>query len=322
MRAIAARFFFCVLLYAVVPHIPMDSRGGQGLRSGSGQSGGTLASASLFAVVVAVLVAVLGAAGCAPSLATLQPAHVAPRGHVQVAAGLEIAVPSGGVDKVVDAAQTVADAAQAGMITDDQKWQLLDAGMNLVASPPSLSQHLAIAYTVVDRTELSLRYAGGGWRLGGRYQILSRVDAPLDLVAGLGVARATTPIPAGDVLPVLKIDDFTRWTFDVPILAGTSGDWFRVWFGPRFLYTRFDTRMHLELVQDEVVMASFEGSAFYYGGQVGVAVGYRKVFFGIELTLAGLSGSATASTMLSIPTRKVDINGFVVYPALGFMGEF
>jgi hypothetical protein len=208
------------------------------------------------------------------------------------------------------------------MITDEQKWQLLDAGINLVASPPSFSQHLAIAYTIVDRTELSLRYAGGGWRLGGRYQVFSRAEAPLDVVVGLGVARSTTPIPAGDVLPVLKIDDFTRWTFDLPILAGTSGEWFRVWFGPRVLYTHFDTRMHLELVQDEVVMASFEGSAFYFGGQAGVAVGYRKVFFGIELTVAGLTGSATASTMLAIPTRNIELTGVVVYPAVGFMGEF
>jgi hypothetical protein len=241
---------------------------------------------------------------------------------VQVAAGMEIAVPTGGVDKVVDAARTVARAAENGMITDEQKWQLFDAGINLVASPPSVSQHLAIAYTIVDRTELSLRYAGGGWRLGGRYQLVSRDDGPLDVVAGLGVARSTASIPAGDVLPVLKIDDFTRWTVDLPILAGTSRDWLRVWFGPRFLYTRFDTLMHLDLVQDEIVMARFEGSAFYYGGQVGVAFGYRKVFFALELTVAGLTGSANASAMLSVPARKAELTGFVVNPAVGFMGEF
>jgi hypothetical protein len=277
--------------------------------------------------LVAVLVAgaaVLGsAAGCAPSLATLQPAHVAPRGHAQVTAGVEIGLPGGGVDKVVEAGQKLVDAAQTGSLTDEQKWQLFDAAVNMVASPPSASQHLAIAYTFIDRAEASVRYVGGGWRLGGRYQILRHEEAPLDLVVGVGVARSATPIPLGDVLPVVEIQDFKRWTFDLPLLAGTSREWFRVWFGPRLLYSRFDTRMRLNLYADEMQVATFEGSAFYYGVQGGAAIGYRKVFFGVELTMAGLTGSATATTMLaSIPTRQTELSGFVTYPAFGLMGEF
>lgn len=269
------------------------------------------------------LVALLGCGlGCAPSLATMQPAHVAPRGHVQATAAVEVGVPKGGVDAVVDNGRALVAAAQSGMLTDEQKWKLFDAAANLVASPPSASQHLAIAYTVVDRTEASLRYVGGGWRLGGRYQVLRREDAPLDVVVGLGASRSTTPIPLGNILPVVEIEDFTRWTFDLPILAGTSGEWFRVWFGPRLLYTRFDTRMRLELYADEVQTATFVGSAFYYGGQVGAAIGYRKVFFGVELTMAALTGSATATTMLAVPTRKTELSGFVTYPAFGLMGEF
>lgn len=264
----------------------------------------------------------LALAGCAPSLGTLQPAHVAPRGHVQATVGAEIGVPTGSVDTVVGVGRRLSEAAQSGTLTDEQKWQLLDAGINLVASPPSASQHLAIAYTVVDRTEVSLRYVGGGWRLGGRYQVLNHADSPLDVVVGFGAARSTTPIPAGDVLPVLKIDDFTRWTFDLPVLAGTSNDYFRVWFGPRLLYSRFDTALRLELVQDETVLGVFRGSALYYGGQVGVAVGYRHVFFGLELTLAGMTGSAAATTTLPIPSRRAELSGLIVYPAFGLLGEF
>jgi hypothetical protein len=272
----------------------------------------------------ALLVAMTGAvgSGCAPSLATLQPAHVAPRGHFQVTAGVEFGLPSGSVDDVVESGKRLVTAAQSGAITDEQKWELFDAVANLVASPPSASQHLAIAYTFIDRAEASLRYVGGGFRLGGRYQLLRHEEAPLDLVVGLGVARSTTPIPLGDVLPVLKIDDFTRWTVDVPILAGTSREWFRVWFGPRFLYSRFDTHMRLDLYADEVELASFEGSAFYYGAQAGVALGYRKIFLGVELTVVGMTGSATANTMLVIPVRRTDLKGTVTYPAVGLMGEF
>jgi hypothetical protein len=209
---------------------------------------------------------------------------------------------------------------QACQLTDDEKRELFDAGVNLAGSPPSVSQHFAVNYTVVDRTEVGLRWAGGTWRVGGRYQFLRHEDGPFDLVAGLGVARGTTAIPLGDVLPVLKIDDFTRWTFDLPVLLGTSRSWFRAWGGAKLVYSRFDTTMHLNLAQD-MTLASFEGHALYLLGQGGLAVGYRWIFLAVELTMGELNGSATAS----IPAwamRDTDLHGFVIYPAFALLGEF
>jgi hypothetical protein len=235
---------------------------------------------------------------------------------------MEVAIPTGTVGKVVDAARTVADMAQTQDITDEQKGQLLDAGMNLLASPPSVQPLFSIAYTIADRTEIGLRYAGAGWRLGGRYQPLRHQDGPFDLVLGLGAARATTPIPVDKVLPVLEASDFTRYTFDLSVLMGTFRDLFRVWAGPKVLYSRFDSTLRLTLVQMETQLATFEGDAVYFGGQAGVAVGYRYVFFGAELTMGELSGSATATTTLMAARRRTDISGFVVYPAFALMGEF
>lgn len=260
--------------------------------------------------------------GCAPSLATLQPAHVAPKGHVQATAGMEIGIPTGTIIRAVEAGEALENAAGTRPLTDDEKWQLFDAGVNLVVSPLSVGQHFAAAYTVIDRADLQIRYAGGGWRLGGRYQVLRREDGPFDLVVGLGVARATNPIPVGRVLPMLQASDFTRWTVDLPVMMGTSRSWFRVWAGPKALYTRFDTTLTLELFDNTTELAGFEGKAFYFGGQGGLAVGYRYVFFGIEMTLGQLIGSATATTMLATPKRSTDISGFVIYPAFALMGEF
>ncbi len=261
-------------------------------------------------------------AGCAPSLATLQPAHVAPKGHVQATAGMEIGIPTGTIIRAVDAGQTLEDAARNRQLTDDEKWQLFDAGVNLVVSPLSVGQHFAAAYTFVDRAEVQIRNAGGGWRLGGRYQVIRREDGPFDLVVGFGVARATNPIPLGDALPVLNASDFRRWTIDLPVMMGTSRSWFRVWAGPKALYSRFDTRLTLTLFDNTVEEASFEGHAYYFGGQGGLAFGYRYVFFAVELTLGQLIGSATASTTLATPRRGTDISGFVIYPAFALIGEF
>ncbi|MBC8133194.1 MAG: hypothetical protein H7X95_09465 [Deltaproteobacteria bacterium] len=259
---------------------------------------------------------------CAPSLATLQPAHVAPQGHVQATAGMEIAIPTGTIAKVFEVGESLAGEARTRMLSDAEIARLFNTGVTIAASPPSIGQHFAIAYSLLDRTEIGIRYAGGGWRLGGRYQFLRHEEGPFDLVVGLGVARSTTSIPLGNVVPFLEASDFTRWTIDVPILIGTSRSWFRVWTGPKFLYSRFDTSVAVTLPMNAVETGSLRGHATYVGAQGGFAVGYRHVFLGFELTLGQLSGSANVATMLSVPTPPTDISGFVVYPSFALMGEF
>jgi hypothetical protein len=260
--------------------------------------------------------------GCAPSLATLQPAHVAPKGHVQAVAGFEIGVPTGTIARTVDVGQSLGKQAQSRQLTDAEVIQIFDAGVNWVSSPPSVGQHFAVAYTLVDRVEVEIRYAGGGWRLGGRYQVLDRASGPFDMVLGFGAARSTVEVPLSDQIPYLTNRDFKRWTFDLPALIGTSRDWFRTWVGPRILYSRFEAGLTAALPMNPVEAAALEGHALYVGGQGGVAVGYRHAFIGVELTLAELFGSASASTTVSIPAHSTDISGFVVYPAMALMVEF
>jgi hypothetical protein len=273
----------------------------------------------------AILVFWCTLAGCAPSLSTLQPAQVGPRGKLTVAAGVELGFPTGRIVDVVDTGQTLAKscANQNCQLTDAQKRQIFDAGVTLASNPPSVGQHLAVNYVIVDDTELGLRWAGQNWRVGARRQLLHHGDAPFDLVAGLGIARGTTSIPLGDVLPVLQIDDFTRWTFDLPVLVGTSRDWFRVWGGVKLAYSRFETRMHLDLGAQDQTIGSFEGKALYVLGQGGFAVGYRALFVAVELTMGEVSGAAGANIpALAVAMRDTDISGFVVYPAVALLGEF
>jgi len=222
----------------------------------------------------------LVAAGCGPTLATLQPAHVAPAGHVQVAAGFEVGVPTGTVAQAVDAGRTLSSRAracndQSCQLTPAEKGQLYGAGVSLTASPLSYSQHLAVSYGFDGRAEAGLRWAAGNWRAQGRYQLAraQQNDGPFDATVGLGVSYSSTGIPMGDVLPVLKVDDFSRWTIDVPLTIGTSRSWFHAWTGVKLAYTRFETKMHLELPNsDDVSLASFEGHGLYALGQGGVAV--------------------------------------------------
>lgn len=270
------------------------------------------------------VLAVLAWAGCSPSLATLQPAHVPDKGHVAATAGFEVGIPTGTITKLTDAAQTLSEAAGQRELTNAEILQLFDAAVNLATSPPSVGPHFALAYSVLDRTEVGLRYAAGAWRLGGRYQLMKRADGPLDMMVGLGVSRATTPFPVHSVVDAVELRDFTRWTFDVPLLFGTSRSWFRTWFGPKLVYTRFDAgaTVSVPMNPDPLVEASLNGSALYVLGQGGFAVGYEHVFLALELTMGQLTGSAEVTIPQVVDQRKTDISGFVVYPAIALLGEF
>ena len=59
----------------------------------------------------------------------------------------------------------------------------------------------------------------------------------------------------------------------------------------------------------------------YVGGQAGVAVGYKYVFLGFELTMVQLFMDGKLDVFQK--TRATyDLDSFIVYPAIGLMGEF
>jgi hypothetical protein len=262
----------------------------------------------------------------------MQPAHVAPKGHVQMTAGFEVSAPTGTIPRVIDTGKTLSDVARTQMdLTPAQEQQVFEAGLNVVVVPPSLGTHFAAAYTIVDHLELGLRYAGGAWRFGVRYQILSHNDGPFDWTVGAGVSRAAFEIPLSSYIPILEVQDFTRWTIDVaPLQIGTSRSWYRVWAGPKFLYSQFTTTLRLSIPGNPAPdVAGFAGHTIYYGGQGGFALGYRHLFFAVELTLAQVAGTGNVTT-LSAPggagsepiARSANLNGLVIYPTFGVMGEF
>jgi len=180
------------------------------------------------------------------------------------------------------------------------------------------------------RFVLGLALAGGAAAIGAPIWTRAQGGAAgpgvltgdrFDLTVGAGLSRSAYAIPVGDIIPILQVDDFTRWTVDVPVLVGTSRSWYRIWAGPKLLWSHFATALRLSIPGGDTELASFEGQATYVGGQAGLALGYRHLFFGVELTLAEMFGSASV-TATSLPAvRPVDFSGFVVYPAFGLLGE-
>jgi hypothetical protein len=276
-------------------------------------------------LAVAAISSILFLGGCAPSLSTFQTAAVPPKGHFAAAVGMEGSIPVGSIIDAIDTGKKVADKVQADQpLTTEEKWQAFDAGMQLLLSPPSFGYHLSLAYVPVHRLEVSLRYAGSALRLGARYQLLERGTGPFDMSAGLGLSRFTYAIPIADYVPVLKMEDFTRWQLDIPLLIGMQNRWFRAWTGPRFVATFFDAAMLLDLQVEAPVAAAMSGRAYYLGGQGGLGFGYRWIFVAFELTITQMVGSARfdAPAITEAPTRTIDMSGLVIYPSFGLMGEW
>jgi hypothetical protein len=268
------------------------------------------------------LLLVLGA-GCATALSSFSPAHVPQKGKFQAEAGMDISVPTGAIVDTIDAAKNASSvASKTGTLSDEEKLKVFDAGVNLLLNPPALLQHAGLAYAPLHRTEVSVRFVGSGWRLGGRYQLLEQgVNSSWDLTMGLGATRQTFSFPVDNVLDILKIDDFRRYTVDLPIAFGRRGTWYRIWGGPRLLYTTGHTQMTLTIPgSNEVEVATADSSGVFYGTQTGFALGYKHVFLGFELNLVKFKGSAELTALKA--TRQVNLDTFVVYPGIALMGEF
>lgn len=269
---------------------------------------------------IALAVVACAALGCAGTTSGFQPAHVAPKGHVQAEGGLDVVVPTGTVSDVIDTGKSLTTAARSRTLTADEQRQVIGAGAALLLNPPAVLSHFGLSYVPVDHLELGVRYTTGAWRGGLRWQFLEQGRNGFDLSAGLGVQRFVHEFPVGNIVEILEVNDFTRWSVDVPVLAGKHGSWYRLWAGPRFIYSTFSASLKLTLPNQTPQIAAVDGSGVYVGGLGGLAVGYRWIFIGFELSVTKLI--STAHMQLGGDTQDKDLSSLVIVPGFALMGEF
>ena len=238
---------------------------------------------------------------------------------------MDLSIPSGTIASSFDAAKTLIASAGSRSLTEDEKLQLFAAGLNLALNAPAVIQHFAVSYNPLDRCELSLRYAGGGLRLGARRQLLDQDVDGADLSVGLAVAHVSHDFPIDRVLDGMRLQGLARWDLDVPVLVGWHGDFHRIWAGPRVAFMHHSTDILLRTAgnggapsHDDAATAS--GGGALWGVVAGAALGYRFVFVAIELTVARLAGSAELNVFGR--TTTADTSSWIVSPGFALMGEF
>ena len=266
--------------------------------------------------------------GCSPALTSFTPAHVPKKGHVQAEAGFDVFVPTGTIKDAIEAAETLAETAEDRELSEAEEREVFEGAAALALNPPSATPHIGIGYAPLENFVLEGRYTIGALRFAGRYQFLHRAEHGVDLSAGIGLGRYVYEFPVNSAIPIIELEDFTRYQVDLPIKLGVSGDWYRVWGGPRLLATFYSTSLALVYPtipgagtnQPEDVTASLSGTGFYAGGQAGAALGYKKIFLGFELTLAEFWTTATLDAFGR--HIEVELSSFVIAPGLALMGEF
>jgi hypothetical protein len=264
------------------------------------------------------------APGCATSLSSFQPAHIAPKGHVSAEAGMDASIPTGTIDRTVDTGKTLARAAQTRMLSEDEKLQVFAAGLNLSLNPPFFVEHAGLNYVFADNWEAGLRYASSAWRLGIRRQLMTQDRDGYDVTIGVGVQRFSFGFPIDNVIDIIKLDDFVRWNLDIPVAIGRRTDYLRWWAGPRMVFSTYSTRLEIEAPQTGGAVgrdvAEAAGRGAYLGAQAGAAVGYRWLFVALEMTIVRMVGDAHIDVFGR--RTEADTGTWIIYPGIAVLGEF
>jgi hypothetical protein len=252
-------------------------------------------------------------------------------GHLSGEVGVDLSVSVGAIDKVLAASESLSEASNTRMLTDDEKRTVFEGGAHLGFNPPSIIPHAGVYYVPLAATEVGVRLLGSGLRLGARRQLVAQEDSGFDLTVGAGVDRSLfTPQINSDSCTgtCVHADSYERWNVDASAVVGRHGSWFRWWAGPRLVYSHLDESMTLTTptyayqpgVPPTVsIPGSVVGHGFYVGASAGAVLGFRNFFFGPELTVMGLAGDADVTALGT--TANVSLDSVVLAPAFAVMGE-
>jgi len=283
--------------------------------------------------------ALLMATGCASTLSTMQTAKPLARGQFQVSGAMGVFAPVGQLATVIDqgitqgkAIKKAVDSGEPYHLLAEDAQTLLSVGMALAVAPPGTSNELMIRAGLLESNTLDagLRLSTNSVRLDGKVRLLhggDPEDSPLaphqrksfDLALGVGVSRHLFKSPVLDALEVVRIDEFSRWDFEIPLYVSMDlGDIFKLYAAPKYIYSR--TSLDQKLVDYSQLGKDVTGfdlalpakvSSHFFGASVGFALGYKFVHLYAELT-AGYTDSRPV-----VFGQERDLGGVTLYPAVG-----
>ncbi len=292
------------------------------------------------ALAVAVSLAMATTTGCATTLSTLQTADPTDVGQVQVTGGMGVYANVGPavtiIEQGIKQAGAIQQAEKDGVpyeLSEEDQQQLLTAGIAIAIAPPTQGYEIGVRTGVYKDADVGLRYSVNAVRLDGKYRFLHYEDGAevkplerreMDLAIGFGVSRYIFDNPVFDVLDYVQLADFSRWDFEVPLIASFElGDILQFYGAAKYLYSR--TSLDANLVNYSEQATNITGldislpslvHTHFIGATVGIGAGYKWIHLMLELT-----GGYTHSQPILFGKRR-DLGGATLYPAAGISLKF
>jgi hypothetical protein len=278
----------------------------------------------------AAVCALLGAlaAGCGGGAALMHPAHTLAPQRVTMGAGVSNNFALGGADESIEAARQT--TVPAGVPAPAGQQQYAEGAIVHTLVAPGLAPWVGARVGTGYGTDAGVTYTGRAARIDGRYALSNEKTA---LSFGLGASGilshpssdsggSRTPGTARGV-PGVDASGVTGWGLDVPIIAGYRSDaeLVQIWGGLRGGYERLfgEILLRANLDQQEESRADVSAHRWFAGGLLGLAVGVRPFWVGIELDFAY---QRLAGELDWAGTRAVEVEGFTLAPTGAVVGKF
>ncbi len=276
-------------------------------------------------VMAMLLFALLATGGCGASLTSMQPARLTPASHLAMTSAVTVNAPVGSTGDTLDALRALDEVAG---VLEPREVQLLADAVNAGSlNPPMVDPSVRLTYGVSRFFEVGARVGGSHIGVGARVQVL-RVAPGIYGSLGFELSSALSTLPINRFNDRVVLERYRRLDVGLPLMLGYSSARVHLWAGPKFVFSRVRTGGHLCVSDtdgclDQVTFRG-RGSLRNVAGQLGIALGKRRFWIALELTIARLRGSGSLSGQRGATEQSYtyDPDGRVIQPALGLIAWF
>jgi hypothetical protein len=242
-----------------------------------------------------------------------------------MSASLAVNAPVGATGDTLDTLRALRDI---GGTLDASEVEALANAVNAGSmNPPSVDPNVTLAYGIHQRLEVGLRVGATHLGAQARVQFL-RISPGIYGALGLQLSTSLSTLPISRFNDRIHIESYRRLDFGVPLMLGYSSSVVHLWAGPKLMFSRLSSSGHLCVRETDACAdrVTFEGEASvrYVAGQLGLALGRRRFWIALELTVARVRGSGTLRGQHTSGESLFEgrAAGRVVQPAIGLISWF
>lgn len=287
------------------------------------------------------VMALLGT-GCASNLAQMQTARALEPGQLRMSGGVGWYVPAGQIGALAgDGVQVAKQGIESAVnneefeLSEQQKRRIAIHSVSLAAMNPYPNVHVEARLGVLPRLDVGMRYSIDAVRADAKFNFFhDGVNDPedglprksKDIAIGFIVSKQLFQPAVGDMMGMIRLDNFSRWDFEVPLYVSIDvSRYFGVYGAGRYRYTTasFDQHVRYKNPSDcgcsestYVVTTPTRMQAHFYGATAGMRVGSARFSWMLEVTV----GHTNAKTRLL--DQDVEMGGLTFYPSTGIALTF